>query len=662
MFGDAAVAVHPNNNRWANLIGKKVILPLTGRLIPVIADEYADPDKGSGAVKITPAHDFNDFEVGKRHSLEMLNIFDSKANLNEAVPEEYRGLDRFAARKKIIHDLESKGLLEKTELYSHVIPYGDRSGVVIEPWLTDQWYADAKVLAKPAIEAVESGRIKFIPDHWKNTYFEWMKNIQPWCISRQLWWGHRIPAWYGPDGEIFVANSENEAKIFAEEHYGKKVILEQDEDVLDTWFSSGLWPFSTLGWPETKKDLDRYYPNTDLITGFDIIFFWVARMIMLGMHFMEDIPFKNVYIHALVRDEKGQKMSKSRGNVIDPIELIDKYGADALRFTLVSMEAQGRDIKLSENRVEGYRNFATKLWNASRFCESHECTASNDYSPSNLSLEVNRWIIGELIDTTKRLDNAINAYRFNEAARVLYQFIWGTFCDWYLEFSKIPLGSSDDQSKNETKKTAGWVLDNILILLHPIMPFVTEELWSRTLKKRESPLIQSKWPSFDGISKDTNASAEINWVKRLITEVRTVRGEMNVPAKAILPVLVTGMSTENIIRLERQGDIIARMGRLEKFKLLSGGIPKESVQIVIDEATIIIPLSGVIDFEQEKLRLSNEADKHIQEIKKIELKLENKQFIERAPKKVIDQQRTRKEDAEGALIRVRDAQKRITMD
>ena len=662
MFGDAAVAVHPNDKRWANLIGKKVILPLTGRQIPVIADEYADPDQGSGAVKITPAHDFNDFEVGKRHSLEMLNIFDSKANLNDAVPEEYRGLERFAARKKVIHDLESEGLLEKTELYSHVIPYGDRSGVVIEPWLTDQWYADAKVLAKPAIEAVESGRIKFIPDHWKNTYFEWMKNIQPWCISRQLWWGHRIPAWYGPDGEIFVANSENEAKTFAKEHYGKKVILEQDEDVLDTWFSSGLWPFSTLGWPETKKDLDRYYPNTDLITGFDIIFFWVARMIMLGMHFMEDIPFKNVYIHALVRDEKGQKMSKSRGNVIDPIELIDKYGADALRFTLVAMEAQGRDIKLSENRVEGYRNFATKLWNASRFCESHECTSSNDYSPSNLSLEVNRWIIGELVDTTKRLDDAINAYRFNEAARVLYQFIWGTFCDWYLEFSKIPLGSSDDQSKNETKQTAGWVLDNILILLHPIMPFVTEELWSRTLIKRESPLIQSKWPSFDGIPKDTNASAEINWVKRLITEVRTVRGEMNVPAKAILPFLVTGMSSDNITRLERQGDIIARMGRLEKFKLLSGGIPKDSVQIVIDEATIIIPLSGVIDFEQEKLRLSNEADKHIQEIKKIELKLENKQFIERAPKKVIDQQRTRKEDAERALIRVRDAQKRITMD
>jgi len=436
MLGDTAVAVHPDDERYADLVGGHAVLPLVGRRLPIVADLHADPEQGSGAVKITPAHDFNDFEVGRRHDLELINIFDHNACLNDAVPETYRGLERYAGRKKVLADLEAERLVAEVEEQLHVVPYGDRSGVAIEPWLTDQWYVDAATLAQPAIAAVEQGKTRFVPVQWENTYYEWMRNIQPWCISRQLWWGHQIPAWYGPDGEIFVAHSETEALAAAEKHYGKPIELKRDEDVLDTWFSSALWPFSTLGWPEATPELERYYPTDVLVTGFDIIFFWVARMMMMGLHFMGEVPFHTVYIHALVRDEKGQKMSKSKGNVMDPLELIDQYGADALRFTLIAMAAQGRDIKMSTGRLEGYRNFATKLWNAARFCQLNECRPRADFDPASLQLSANRWIVGEMVRLGERLVEALEAHRYNEAANALYQTTWGVFCDWYVEFIK----------------------------------------------------------------------------------------------------------------------------------------------------------------------------------------------------------------------------------
>ena len=480
MLGDTAVAVHPEDDRYADLVGKNIVLPIVGRPIPIVADEYSDPEKGSGAVKITPAHDFNDFEVGKRHELPMISIFDIDAKLNEEVPEHLRGLTREDARKKVVEEMDSLGLLEKIEDNPMTVPYGDRSGVVIEPRLTDQWFVDAETLAKPAIEAVEKGDIRFVPKHWENTYFEWMRNIQPWCVSRQIWWGHQIPAWYGPDGEIFVEMTEEEAQAVADEHYGKPVELERDPDVLDTWFSSALWPFSTLGWPEETPELAHHYPTSVLVTGFDIIFFWVARMIMMGLHFRDGVvPFRDVYIHALVRDEDGQKMSKSKGNVMDPLELIDQYGADALRFTLTALAAQGRDIKLSAGRIEGYRNFVTKIWNAARFTQMNGCSPVADFDPAACRLTVNKWIVGETARAGADISQALEGYRFNDAAQVGYQFAWHQFCDWYLEFTKPILQNGDEKSKTEVRATTSWVLDQLLKFLHPIMPFVTEELWEQ---------------------------------------------------------------------------------------------------------------------------------------------------------------------------------------
>jgi valyl-tRNA synthetase len=659
MLGDTAVAVHPDDERWQDLIGRNVVLPLVGRSIPVVADDYADPEQGSGAVKITPAHDFNDFEVGRRHNLEMINIFDAHAHLNENVPESYRGLDRFEARKKVVADLDALGLLDKIEPHALTMPIGDRSGVVIEPWLTDQWYVNAEVLAQPAIKAVETGQISFVPKQWDNTYFEWMRNIQPWCISRQLWWGHRIPAWYGPDGEIFVELTEAAAQAAADAHYGKPVEIRQDEDVLDTWFSSGLWPFSTLGWPEKTKALETYYPNNDLITGFDIIFFWVARMIMLGMHFMDDVPFRKVYIHALVRDEHGQKMSKSKGNVIDPLELVDKYGADALRFTLVAMEAQGRDIKLSESRVEGYRNFATKLWNVARFCETNECLPSPSYVPAACSMTLNRWIVGELAKTADQVTAALEAYRFNEAANSIYQFTWGIFCDWYVELSKPALLGSDEGTKTETRATAAWVLDQVLHLLHPIMPFVTEELWSRTGERQGAMLINGPWPTFDASLEDSAAAEEIDWVIRLISAVRAVRVEMNVPGGAKVPLVLRDASDQTKERMQRHHDIISRLARLERFELLDGEMPKGAVQIVIDEATAAMPLADAIDIDQERARLQKEIGKLEQDVEKIDKKLSNEKFLSRAPDHVVEEQRQRRMDAVAARTGVEAALSRL---
>src|SRR5579864_5637219 len=530
MLGDTGVAVHPEDARYQHLIGRHAILPLVNRRIPIVADEHADPTTGSGAVKITPAHDFNDFEVGRRHNLPLVNVFDRDAKLNDAVPTKYRGMDRFAARKQVVADLEAQGLVEKIEEKLVMIPYGDRSGVVIEPWLTDQWYVNAGELAKAAVEAVEAGRTVFVPKSWENTFFEWMRNIQPWCVSRQIWWGHQIPAWYGPDGAVFVEEAEEEALAAAAKHYGHEADLRRDPDVLDTWFSSALWPFSTLGWPERTREVERYYPTDVLVTGFDIIFFWVARMMMMGCKFMDDVPFKTVYIHALVRDERGQKMSKSKGNIIDPLDLIDRYGCDALRFTLTALAAQGRDIKLAESRIEGYRNFTTKLWNAARFGEMNECRLVPDFEPNECRLTLNRWIVGALAETGARVAAALDEYKFNEAAGALYQFTWGTYCDWYLEFAKPILNGTDAAAKAETRATTAWALAQIAHLLHPIAPFITEAVWEHLSGGKDGLLIAATWPDYSALERDAQAIAEMEWVVALIEAIRTVRSEMNVPA------------------------------------------------------------------------------------------------------------------------------------
>src|SRR3954454_3827669 len=534
MLGDTAVAVHPGDERYTALVGKMAVLPLVGRRIPIIADEYSDPEKGTGAVKITPAHDFNDFEVGRRHGLEAIPILDEQGRVNANAPASWPGLDRFEARRRVVAEFEALGLLEKVERHRHTVPHGDRSGTPLEPFLTDQWYCDAKTLAQAAIDAVEDGRTRFVPRQWENTYFEWMRNIQPWCISRQLWWGHQIPAWYGPDGQVFVEESEAAAAAAASAHYGRAVALRRDEDVLDTWFSSGLWPFSTLGWPDETSELRRYYPSTVLVTGFDIIFFWVARMMMLGLHFMDEVPFKDVYIHGLVRDERGAKMSKTKGNVVDPLQLIDDYGADALRFALLASTAQGRDVKFGPSRVEGYRNFVTKLWNASRFVQLNEGRLDPAFDPSRCMHPLNRWIVGEAQKTAAAVTGALEAYRFNDAAMGLYHFLWDTFCDWYVELAKPLLTGEAPQAQAETRATAAWTLAQALHLLHPIAPFVTEELWQELFDQPGGMLIRSPWPRLDESLVDPVVEAELGWLVRLVDAVRAARTELNVPPRARL--------------------------------------------------------------------------------------------------------------------------------
>ena len=659
MLGDTAVAVHPDDERYKHLIGKHCKLPLVGRLIPIVADDYADPEQGSGAVKITPAHDFNDFEVGRRHDLEMINIFDEAAQVNDNAPEPYRGLDRFAARDKVVADIDAAGLLAKVEDHVHMVPYGDRGGVPVEPYLTDQWFANAEVLAKPAIEAVESGRTKFFPENWSKTYFEWMRNIQPWCISRQLWWGHQIPAWYGPDGEVFVEMSEADAMAAAEAHYGKATALSRDEDVLDTWFSSALWPFSTLGWPDETPELARYYPTDVLVTGFDIIFFWVARMMMMGLHFMDEVPFHTVYVHALVRDERGQKMSKSKGNVIDPLDLVDKFGADALRFTLSTLAAPGRDIRLSESRVEGSRNFATKLWNAARFCQMNGCASRPDFDPSTATHTVNRWIIGEVARCAAEVTDRLDAYRFNEASQTLYQFVWGTFCDWYLEFSKPMLNGEDAAAKGETQATAGWALDQILLLLHPFMPFVTEELWDSLSESRAALLIRGPWPNYEARLRDADSAREMDWVVRLISSIRSVRSEMNVPPGAKVPIVCIDLGAHGRDWLATHDTVIRQLARISDVSIEESP-PKGSVQLVHDEATIALPLAEVIDVSQEKQRLEKEISKAEGEIRKLQKKLSNEQFLAKAPEAVVDEQRDRLAEEESARARLDEALKRLS--
>ncbi|MEQ9150217.1 MAG: valine--tRNA ligase [Parvibaculum sp.] len=661
MLGDTGVAVNPEDERYKPLIGKFVELPLVGRRIPIVADEHADPEQGSGAVKITPAHDFNDFEVGKRQGLEQINILDPDGKLNGEVPEPYRGLDRFKARKKVVEDIEALGLLDRIEDKTVMVPHDEKSKmVVIEPYLTDQWYVDAATLARPAIEAVERGETVFVPKNWEKTYFEWMRNIQPWCISRQLWWGHRIPAWYGPDGHVFVAYSDDEAAAEAERHYGKAVDLTRDEDVLDTWFSSGLWPFSTLGWPDETPELKRYYKTDVLVTAFDIIFFWVARMMMMGMHFMKEVPFHTVYIHAIVRDEKGQKMSKTKGNVVDPLQLIDEYGADALRFTLAAMAAQGRDIKLATSRVEGYRNFGTKLWNAARFCEMNECVRVEGFDPAQVKETVNKWIVGEAARSAAEITTAIEAYRFNDAAGAAYRFVWNVFCDWYLEFIKPLLMGDDEAAKAETRATAAWALDQILLVLHPFMPFVTEELWQRTGEqgpKRETMLVTAQWPVMTGLG-DPASDREMDWVIRFISEVRSVRAEMNVPAGAKIELLIKDASAESLARLARHRSLIDRLARLSSVEIATD-IPHGAIQLVLDEATLILPLASLIDVDAETARLRKELGKLEDEVKKIDAKLGNAKFLAGAPEHVVEEQRERKSDAQAAMAKFTDALKRL---
>lgn len=664
MLGDSAVAVHPEDERYTHLVGKMVRLPIVGRLIPIVADEYSDPTKGTGAVKITPAHDFNDFEVGKRHSLPQINILDRDAKLNDAVPEAYRGLDRFVARKQVVAEMEALELLDKIEPHILQQPFGDRSGVVIEPWLTDQWYVDAATLAKPALEAVQTGKTKFYPKHWENTYYEWMRNIQPWCISRQIWWGHQVPAWYGPDGAVFVEMDEAAAQAAATAHYGHAVELNRDTDVLDTWFSSALWPFSTLGWPEKTPELARYYPGDVLVTGFDIIFFWVARMMMMGIHFMGDVPFKDIYIHALVRDEKGQKMSKSKGNVIDPLVLMDKYGCDAVRFTLAALAAQGRDIKLAESRVEGYRNFATKLWNAARFCQMNECVPVAGFDPKDVTETVNRWIVGKVSELADKVAASLDTYRYDAAAGTAYQFVWGTFCDWYLEFAKPIFMGADEKAKAETRATAAWVLDMILHVLHPFMPFITEELWAQ-LGERTDELMLRSWPKFDGLV-DAAAEEEMDWVVRVISTVRGVRSEMNVPAATQVDLLMSGLAASKQAWATTHADLILRLARLAVLEpqaaadRIAQAFSHGAAQMVVDEATLVMPLADVIDIDKESARLEKEIARVEGEIAKVDKKFANPDFVARAAPEVVEENRERREEWSAAKLKFQEALQRLS--
>ena len=663
MLGDVAVAVHPEDERYKSLVGKYAILPLTGRRIPIVADEYTDPEKGSGAVKITPGHDFNDFEVGKRHGLAPINILTREGALNDAVPEAYRGLDRFEGRKRVVADLDAQGLLEKTEDIVHAVPHDEKTKtVVLEPYLTEQWYLNVTPLAEKALKAVEDGRTRFVPDHWSNVYYNWMRNIQPWCISRQLWWGHQIPAWYGPDGDIFVEEREAEARAAAAKHYGRDVVLTRDDDVLDTWFSSALWPFSTLGWPDETAEVKRYYPTSTLVTGFDIIFFWVARMMMMGLHFLDDVPFRDVVIHTRVLDEKGQKMSKTKGNVVDPLTIIDEYGADALRFALAIAAGQGRDIRLGMNRVETCRNFGTKLWNASRFCEMNECVRKHDFDPATVAMTVNKWVVGETARAAAEVTSALEAYRFNDAAGAIYHFVWDVFCDWYVEFIKPVLNGDDEAEKGETRDTAAWVLDRILQLLHPFMPFITEELWARIAEHaepRRSMLMLSPWPDLANLPQDEQARTEMQWLIDLVSGVRSVRAEMNVPPSARITLLLKDASAETSARLNRNRDVAMTLARLSGVRVASE-FPQGSAQFVLGEAVVALPLGDVIDLDKERARLAKDLKKAEAEIAKFDAKLNNAAFVAKAPEEVIEEQKERRAEAAALAARLQEALTRFS--
>lgn len=664
MLGDGAVAVHPDDERYAPIVGKRCLLPLADRYIPIIADEYPDPDFGSGAVKITGAHDFNDYQVAKRNDIPMYVLFDSKARMvdDDFVPEKYRGLDRFEARKAVVADLDAEARLIAVEDKKVMQPFGDRSGVVIEPMLTDQWYVNAEELAKPAIKAVEDSETKFVPDNWSKTYFQWMHNIEPWCISRQLWWGHRIPAWYGPGGKIYVAESEAEALKLAEANGPGAwriaereeaiscdfvddddcALLYRDEDVLDTWFSSALWPFSTLGWPDETLELETHYPNSVLVTAFDIIFFWVARMMMMGIYVQKEIPFPEVLIHGLVVDEHGQKMSKSKGNGVDPLDLIEKFGADALRFSLAAQAAQGRNVRISESRVEGYRNFSTKLWNAARFCEMNDCKPDPAFDPAKATLPLSQWIIHEANKCAGDVTRDIAAYRFNDAATAVYRFAWNIFCDWHVELAKPIFFGEDEAEKTEIRAATAWAFDQLLKLLHPFMPFVTEELWG-AITKRDANLMVTEWPSREAGLENQSAADELNWTIELITAIRSVRAEMNVPAGAQIEMMQVGDDASVSSRLSSHGALLKRLARLSSIGQASDA-PKGAMQVIHDGATFALPLGDVIDITAETARLTKDIDKATKEIAGIDKKLANKNFVDKAPAKVVEEQHTRRAD------------------
>lgn len=655
MFGDTAVAVSKNNPKLAHLIGKNCIIPIINRVIPIVGDDHADPEKGTGAVKITPAHDFNDFEVGKRHNLPMINVLNPDATMNENTP--YAGLTTMEARAKTIEKLTELGLMDKIEDHPMVIPYGDRSGVVIEPLMTDQWFVDAPRLAVAAIKAVEDGDMQFVPKSYEKTYFEWMRNIQPWCISRQLWWGHQMPIWYGPDGEIFCEENEEEAKAAATKHYGKEVELTRETDVLDTWFSSGLWAFSTMGWPDETEFLKTFYPTSVLVTGFDIIFFWVARMMMMSMYMMKRVPFKKCYIHGLVRDEQGRKMSKSKGNTVDPMDTIEKYGADALRFFMAAMETQGRDINLSDSRIQGYRNFATKLWNAARFCEMNECYSVKDFDVTSAKLEISKWIMAKAKEAAAEVTENLNNFRFSDAANAVYQFIWGTFCDWYIELIKpIFYGENTDEIK-EIRAVTAWTLDRILVILHPFMPFITEELWDN-LTLRSGKLIHAAWPTDETVNNaDKN---EIDRAIDIISAIRSLRASMNLPAGAKLHAFVKAAAAETLSVVERQKTLICKLARLEELDALGNReITKDMVQTVSREAAILIPLKGVVDFEAEKARLQKELETLNKNLDGYNRKLSNESFVAKAPAAVVAEEKRRQAEAMENKAKVEEALARI---
>ena len=664
MLGDTAVAVHPEDARYRHHVGKMVHLPLTQRLIPIIADAYSNPEKGTGAVKITPGHDFNDFEVAKRNNLPILNIFNKDATLNDTVPECYRGLDRFEARQRLLTDLEALDLVDRIEPITHAVPHDEKTKtVVLEPLLTEQWYLNVMPLAQKSIKAVEDGRTRFIPENWSNVYFHWLKNIQPWCISRQLWWGHQIPAWYDEDGQVYVAESEDAARQLAS---GK--VLTRDPDVLDTWFSSALWPFSTLGWPDKTPELEKYYPTSVLVTGFDIIFFWVARMMMMGLHFMNEVPFRTVFIHTRVLDEKGVKMSKTKGNVVDPLELIEQFGADALRFTLALAAGQGRDMRIGPSRVEVNRNFATKLWNAARFCEMNECAIQPDFDPTEVKLALNKWIIAETRSTIESITNNLGGLRFNDAAQAAYHFVWDLFCDWYLEFAKPLLSGVDDKftddnrnARQETRSTAAFVRDQIFKLLHPFMPFITEELWARTAEHGEprgNLLIETAWPEVSQFPISDEAKEEMQWVIDIISGVRSVRAEMNVPAAARVALLLKGAQSETLERLNRHKETIISLARLSTIGMCAE-IPSASAQFVIGETLAGLPLGDVIDVDKERARLERELKKALDDITRLDNKLSNSQFVSRAPEDILAEQRERRSDAARLADRLGEAIRRL---
>jgi valyl-tRNA synthetase len=661
MLGDTGVAVHPDDARYAGLVGKFVTLPIVGRRIPIVADDYADPTKGSGAVKITPAHDFNDFGVGKRAGLQAINVMDAFARITTVdapdVPVEYDGLDRFAARKAIVARADEEGWLRHIEKTKHVVPHGDRSGVVIEPWLTDQWYVDAATLAQPALKAVEQGDTVFEPRSYEKIYFEWLRNIEPWCISRQLWWGHRIPAWYDADGKIYVAETEAEAIS-----QSGGMALTQDEDVLDTWFSSALWPFSTMGWPEDTDDLRRFYPTSDLVTAADIIFFWVARMMMMGLHFMEEVPFRRVIINGLVRDEKGQKMSKSKGNVIDPLTIIDELGADPLRFTMAILSGT-RDIKLSKQRIEGYRNFGTKLWNAARFSQMNECARVEGFDPATVEQTINRWVRGELTKAERHVSEAIEGGRFDDAASALYRFVWNVFCDWYLELAKPVFQGTDEAAKAETRAMTAWTLDQTLKLLHPVMPFITEELWNELGKagahRDEAILLGAAWPELPDAFVDAEAEAEIGWLVDLVGEIRALRGEMNVPPAARPPLTFVQPDAVIATRIERHRDLILTLARVSGLGVAEAA-PDGAVTLVSGGSAAALSLAGVIDVTAEVARLSREIAEADSDIGHVMKKLGNPSFVDRAAPDVVDEQRAKLAEAEATRARLDAALARVT--